>query len=163
MSAHSITRANLNKSKKVLTFTKRQILSVSSNSPKKMNKRIRFYQYDEFVSSFLGEFEDIKMSFRNYLTFTNASRYIPNRPRICINRNPPFQTSFNKIFKNFFLLDKSNSKVNRVLQCLHLVVLLLSKLGSKRRDFNGCRFWACLVCTLMLCQQKSRLFYFYLG
>ena len=51
---HSMARANLNKSKKVLTFT------------------------------------------------TAASKYIPRRPRISINRNPPFQTSLHKISKVFF-------------------------------------------------------------
>ena len=38
---------------------------------------------------------------------TTASKYIPKRPRICINWNPPFQTSLHKIFKNCFLLSKS--------------------------------------------------------
>ena len=38
---------------------------------------------------------------------TTASNYIPKRPRICINWNPPFQTSLHKIFKNGFLLGKS--------------------------------------------------------
>ena len=28
---------------------------------------------------------------------TAASKYIPKRPRICTNRNPPFQTSLHKI------------------------------------------------------------------
>ena len=34
---------------------------------------------------------------------TTASKYIPKRSRICINRNPLFQTSLHKIFKNCFL------------------------------------------------------------
>ena len=38
---------------------------------------------------------------------TVASKYIPKRPRICINWNPPFQTSLLKIFKNSFLWSKS--------------------------------------------------------
>ena len=38
---------------------------------------------------------------------TTASKYIPKRPRICINWNPPFQTSLHKIFQNCFLLSKS--------------------------------------------------------
>ena len=55
---HSFARANLYKSKKVLTST------------------------------------------------TTASKYIPKRPRICINWNPSFQTSLHKIFKNCYLLSK---------------------------------------------------------
>ena len=39
-----------------------------------MNKRIRFYYYDEFVRSFLGEFEDTRKSFLNYLTFTTTEQ-----------------------------------------------------------------------------------------
>ncbi len=31
---------------------------------------------------------------------TTASKYMPKRPRICINGNPPFQTSLHKIFKS---------------------------------------------------------------
>ena len=38
---------------------------------------------------------------------TTASKYIPKRSRICINWNPPFQTSLHKIFKNCFLWSKS--------------------------------------------------------
>ena len=38
---------------------------------------------------------------------TAASKYIPKRPRICINWNSPFQTSLHKIFKNCFLISKS--------------------------------------------------------
>ena len=34
---------------------------------------------------------------------TAASKYIPRRPRISINLNPPFQTSLHKFFKNCFL------------------------------------------------------------
>ena len=34
---------------------------------------------------------------------TAASKYVPKRPIICVNRNPPFQTSLYKIFKNCFL------------------------------------------------------------
>ena len=37
---------------------------------------------------------------------TTASKYIPKRPRICINWNHSFQTSLHKIFKNYFLLSK---------------------------------------------------------
>ena len=33
---------------------------------------------------------------------TTASKYIPKRSRICINRNPTFQTSLHKIFKKLF-------------------------------------------------------------
>ena len=38
---------------------------------------------------------------------TIASKYTPQRPRICINWNPPFQTFIHKIFKNCLLLSKS--------------------------------------------------------
>jgi hypothetical protein len=34
---------------------------------------------------------------------TAASKYIPRRPRISINGNPPFQTSLHKISKEVFL------------------------------------------------------------
>ena len=33
--------------------------------------------------------------------------WLRRRPRICINENPPFQTSLDKIFKNYFLWRKS--------------------------------------------------------
>ena len=43
-----------------------------------------------------------------FLTITiTASKYIPSRPWISINRNPPYQTSLHKIFKNCFLWSKS--------------------------------------------------------
>ena len=56
-------------------YSKGQIISkgllVSSNSPKKgTNKFIFTTTYNEFVHLFLGEFEDTKKSFQNYLTFT---------------------------------------------------------------------------------------------
>ena len=38
---------------------------------------------------------------------TAASKYIPRSSRICINWNPPFQTSLHKFFKNCFLWSKS--------------------------------------------------------
>jgi hypothetical protein len=38
---------------------------------------------------------------------TSASKFISKRPRICINRNPPFQTSLYKFFKNCCLWNKS--------------------------------------------------------
>ena len=63
---HSMARANLNKSKKVLT------------------------------------------------SITTASKYTPKRPRICINWNPPFQTTLHKFFKNCFY------EVNLVSQYSHL-------------------------------------------
>ena len=37
----------------------------------------------------------------------HQSTYLPKRPRICINWNPPFQTSLHKIFKHCFLYSKS--------------------------------------------------------
>ena len=44
----------------------------------------------------------------NFMTnTTTASKYIPKRFKICINRNPPFQTLLHKIFKNCFLWSKS--------------------------------------------------------
>ena len=70
---------------------------------------------------------------------TTASKCIPRRTRISINWNPPFQTSLHKIFKNCIYEVMS--------QCLHLEVLLLSKFGSERGDFNWCRFWASWLCT----------------
>ena len=41
---------------------------------------------------------------KKVLTSTaTASKYLPKRPRICINWNPRFQTSLHKNFKNCFL------------------------------------------------------------
>ena len=57
---------------------------------------------------------------------------------------PPFRHHFIKLSKTVFY------EANLVSQCLHLEVLLLSKFGSERGDFNWCRFWASWVCTLML-------------
>ena len=51
---------------------------VSSNYPKKTNKRICLSSKNEFVCSFLGEFEDTKNSFRNYLTFRAWILYNPS-------------------------------------------------------------------------------------
>ena len=34
---------------------------------------------------------------------TTASKYTPKRPGICINWNPPFQTSLHKIYKSCFM------------------------------------------------------------
>ena len=55
---------------------------------------------------------------------TAASKYIPKRPRICINCNPPFRPHFINIFKTVF------HKVNLTLQHSHLEVLLLNKVWS---------------------------------
>ena len=52
---------------------------------------------------------------------TAASK--PKWPRICINRNSPFQTSKTVSYE-----------VNLVSQCSHLEVLLLSKFGCERGD-----------------------------
>ena len=54
---------------------------------------------------------------------TAASKYIPERPGICINWNPPFQTSFIKLSKT------GSYEVNLTSQHSHLEVLLLSKFG----------------------------------
>ena len=63
---------------------------------------------------------------------TAASKYIPKRPRICINWNPPFRPHFIKVSK----------AVNLTSQHSHLEVLIVSKFGSERGDFNWCWFWA---------------------
>ena len=42
----------------------------------------------------------------NFWTLCTAPKCNPKRPRICINWNPPFQTSLHNIFKNCFLLSK---------------------------------------------------------
>ena len=67
---------------------------------------------------------------------TAASKYLPMRPRICINWNTPFQIV--------------TYGVNLTSQYSYLEVILLSKLGSERGDFYWCRFWASYVCALML-------------
>ena len=45
---------------------------VSSNSPKKRTNKFIFTTTTNSFVRFLGEFEDIKKSFRNYLTFSNV-------------------------------------------------------------------------------------------
>ena len=65
-----------------------------------------------------------------------ASKYIPRRPKISINWNPPFQTSLHRILKNCFLWSKSYFELS------HLEVILLSKFWSERGDFHRYRFWA---------------------
>ena len=64
---------------------------------------------------------------------TVASKYIPKRSKICINRNPLSQTSLHKILKNGFLWSKS-------------FFTTLTFRGNftwfERGDFNWCRFWA---------------------
>ena len=42
---------------------------------------------------------------------TAASKYIPKRSRICINRNSPFQTSHHKFFKNGYSSQHSHLEV----------------------------------------------------
>ena len=61
---------------------------------------------------------------------STASKYIPRRTRIASIEIPPFRPHFNKILKTVFY------KVNLVSQCSLLEVLLLSKFGSERGDFN---------------------------
>ena len=66
--------------------------------------------------------------------------------------------SLHKIFKNCFLLSKFCFKMFTLIE-----VLLLSKFGSERGDFDWCKFWASWVCALMLwcCDSRSQdLFYF---
>ena len=41
----------------------------------KTNQRIRFNSKNEYACSFLGEFEDTKKSFRNYLIFTRMAKF----------------------------------------------------------------------------------------
>ena len=47
-------------------------LLVSSNSPKKQTNEFVFTTTTNLFVCFLGEFEDIKKSFRNYLTFSRT-------------------------------------------------------------------------------------------
>ena len=61
---------------------------------------------------------------------TAASKYIPRRPRICINWNPPFQT------KNYLV------KVPlKVLWCNIYFIKNSFWKFSERADFNWYRFW----------------------
>ena len=78
---------------------------------------------------------NLNKSKKKLTSTTTATKYIPKRPRICINWNPSFQTSLHKIFKNYFSLSKS---------CSHLEVFLLSKwplgyvlccCGNRSQDF----------------------------
>ena len=80
---------------------------------------------------------------------TTASKYIPKRTRICINWNPPFQTSLHKIFKNCFIWSKS---------CFTMFTFIV---GLKWGDFNSCRLWASYICILMLWWYLSPAICFY--
>ena len=62
---------------------------------------------------------------------TAASKYMPKRPRICINGNLPFQTLLHKIFKNYFLWSKSYFTT-----LIFRGKLLISKFWSERGDFK---------------------------
>ena len=66
---------------------------------------------------------------------TAASKYIPRRPRISINWNPPFQTSLHKILKvvffrltKFFFRNKKD-KVKKVWKVGFQLMLILGLLG----------------------------------
>ena len=65
---------------------------------------------------------------------TTASKYIPKRPRICINWNPPFQTSLHKIFEHCFLWSKSYFTRRGI---------LLSKFWSADSGFFRYVLWCC--------------------
>ena len=56
---------------------------------------------------------------------TTASKYMPKRPRICINGNPPFRPHIIKISKTVLY------EVNLTSQFSHLEVLLITNLGLK--------------------------------
>ena len=99
---------------------------------------------------------------------TAASKYIPRRPRIIINWNPPFQTSLHKnskefffrltkfffqeqkkffqgiTFVQFFRYCKAKKNFRAIRKFLNFLFFwnLLSKFGSERGDFNWCWFWA---------------------
>ena len=66
---------------------------------------------------------------------STASKYIPKRPRICINWNPTFRPHILNFSKSV------SYEVNITSQHSHLEVLLLRKFGSEMGDFNWCRFW----------------------
>ena len=67
--------------------TKGQIISkgllVSSNSPKKRTNEFVFTTTTKSFICFLGEFENTKKSFQNYLTFRYVGKYV------CLNFNLP--------------------------------------------------------------------------
>ena len=50
-------------------------LLVSTNSPKKQMNEFVFTSTKNSFVRFLGEFEDTKKSFRNYLTFTRMAKF----------------------------------------------------------------------------------------
>ena len=100
--AHSMARANLNKSKKVLTYTKGQLISKCifgvSNFFQKTNENTSHSSKNEFIRSFFGRIHSLTICFWNYLTFrvsilmflTNSSEMIsthfaktlPNQKRL---------------------------------------------------------------------------------
>ena len=51
-------------------------LLASSNSPKKRTNEFVFTTTTNLFAHFLGEFEDTKESFRNYLTFNDSITYL---------------------------------------------------------------------------------------
>jgi hypothetical protein len=70
---------------------------------------------------------------------TAASKYIPKRPRICNNWNPPLGPHYIKFSKT------ASYEVNLTSQHSHLEVLLLSKFWSEMGDFLGMYFDAAVV------------------
>ena len=78
---------------------------------------------------------------------TTASKFIPRRPRISINWNPPFQTSLHKILKEvlfrltifFFRNKKSLSK--KQLLFSFLCIVKQKKIRSDPKFFEIFYFW----------------------
>ena len=90
---HSMARANLNKSKKVLTNT------------------------------------------------TAASKYIPRRPRISINWNPPFQNSLHKISKEVFFRLTTFFFRNKIFFKKQLLFSFLCIVKQKKNSERSENFW----------------------
>ena len=72
---------------------------------------------------------------------TTASKYIPRRPRISINWNPPFQTSLHKILEvvffrlNFFFFRNKKSFSKEQLLFGFLCIVKQKKISERSENF----------------------------
>ena len=77
----------------------------------------------------------IKVSGDKYVPSQHQSTYLGG-PELALIKIPPFRPHFIRFSKTIFY------EVNLVSQCSYLELLLLSKFGSERGDFNQYRFWS---------------------
>ena len=92
---------------------------------------------------------------KSWLVLPQHQNTYPWGPKSVSIESPPFRPHFIKFSKIVFY------EVDLVSQCSHLEVLLRSKFGSERGDFNWCWFWSSKVCTLMMWWYLSPARHFY--